>query len=180
MPPRTRAYLLERQVPPNLRLGPSTIRGAGLGLFARRALRQGAVIGTYQGRRLTIALAQRSANTDYQMHVDDSKGNEWIIDGLVGGNYTRFVNHACYADEQNAKFKFNSRSRVVQVIAIRPIRADEEILVSYGQDYSRVLCMQRYLRELRRGHLDYEQFVNICTRTGETRRQCGVLARASI
>lgn len=175
---KTRSYTKQHQVPTFVYLNRSTIEDAGRGLFARQRLKKGRIIGKYVGRILSVAAAERMPNTDYQILVQDPlSGKQWVVDGLVEGNYTRFINHACYADEQNAAFKYDPRTKSVKIVALRPIDVDEEILVSYGKDYSRQLCLRRYLGELHQGILDYEQFVDICVRTGISRRDCGKMAR---
>ena len=68
----------------------------GLGVFAKRDIPKGTRVIAYTGERTTRARLVEEARTrgrdlTYVLHVDEGH----VIDGAVGGNEARFVNHAC-------------------------------------------------------------------------------------
>ncbi|MCP1728302.1 SET domain-containing protein [Natronospira proteinivora] len=95
--------------------GPSEIHGTGL--FARKAIRKGRHIGTYEGP---------STRKD-GMHV------LWVYDendqnpvGRNGKNILRYCNHS---SRPNAEFDG------FELYAVRGIKKDEEITFHYGDDW---------------------------------------------
>ena len=89
----------------------------GKGLFARKTIRKGRHIGTYEG-----PATQRDG-----MHV------LWVYDendenpvGLNGKNVLRFCNHS---SDPNAEFDG------FELYALKTIRKDEEITFHYGEDW---------------------------------------------
>ena len=91
----------------------------GHGVFARRRLRRGSYIGTFQGRR---------TQTDGP-HV------LWVIledgtqSGVVGENELRYLNHSRLA---NAEFWG------ADLFAVRNIQPGQEVTLHYGDDWSDV------------------------------------------
>lgn len=77
-----------------IRVDASPIHGTGV--FAKREIPKGTRIIAYAGERTTRARLVEEARTrgrdlTYVLNVDDTEA----IDGAVGGNDARFVNHAC-------------------------------------------------------------------------------------
>lgn len=113
----------------------STIHGKGV--FARVDLAAGELLMEYRGRRITReqataldAALTRSGHT-FLFTVNDNT----LIDGSVGGNSARWMNHAC---EPNclAQIHVNidgdeARDRVL-IETLRPVRAGEELTFDYG------------------------------------------------
>ena len=102
----------------------------GKGVFALAPIAAGATIFEYVGERITWAEAQRrhphdpaQPNHTFYFHIDDSL----VIDGNVGGNASRWINHACdtncEADEQEGR---------VFIKALRDIEPGEELFYDYG------------------------------------------------
>jgi hypothetical protein len=87
----------------------------GLGVFAARRLRKGALIGTMEGRR-----TQR--NNDHVLWIEDDDGAVW---GLEPWNELRFTNHS---DTPNAVFYGP------ELYALRAIAPGEEITFDYNGD----------------------------------------------
>jgi len=102
----------------------------GRGVFARRDIAKGERIIRYGGRRITWAQADR------WYEDDDSKPSHtflftlderYVIDGNVGGNTARWINHSC---------RPNCESEIVDgqiwIEAMRDIRAGEELFYDYN------------------------------------------------
>ena len=98
---------------------------AGLGLFARVAIKKGQFIIRYNGRKLTTEQADRLDNR-YLFEVNA----RWTIDGSNRRNRARYINHAC---RPNAEVYFIKH--VIKIRAIKNIKPGDEITYHYGRDY---------------------------------------------
>lgn len=102
----------------------------GLGAFAARPVRKGEVIDEYTGERIT----HEEANERYK-HRDErdtltflfTVDEHTVIDGSVGGNGTRYINHRC---EPNCAPRY--RKGRVFIVATRDIAAGEELGFEYN------------------------------------------------
>ena len=116
-----------------LRVAPSTIKGAGEGLFATQRIAASETIGFYRGEVLTLREALQLKDRDYLMggfgpnaHVDASKA--FAMPG-------RYVNDAFDASRLNARFDKSRKTRSARVVALRDIEEGEEIFAAYGRSY---------------------------------------------
>ena len=116
-----------------LRVAPSTVKGAGEGLFATQAIAAHETIGFYRGEVLTLREALQLKDRDYLMggfgpnaHVDASKA--FAMPG-------RYVNDSFDASRLNARFDKSKATRSARVVALRDVEAGEEIFASYGRSY---------------------------------------------
>ena len=116
-----------------LRVAPSTIKGAGEGLFATQTIAADETIGFYRGEVLTLREAVALKDRDYLMggfgpnaHVDASKA--FAMPG-------RYVNDSFDASRLNARFDKSRKTRSARVVALRDIEEGEEIFASYGRSY---------------------------------------------
>lgn len=100
-------------------VGASEIHGRGL--FAAEPIRQGLVIGEYQGRREHFW--HRAYIGHYTMRVDHEDGTVELRNGRFGGNALRFINHSANPNVRTDGFSF---------VAARDIEAGEELTISYG------------------------------------------------
>ncbi len=114
----------------------STIRGAGMGLFARERILPGDTIGYYTGRVLTDEEANRRPYVDSKYLVWVCR-DHWIWGEGRGSGYTRFINH----DDRkpNAELITSTRWKTARIAAVRPIRPGEEIFFDYGEEYWEVI-----------------------------------------
>lgn len=102
----------------------------GSGAFAVRDVKKGEVIDEYVGERITHAEADRRYGV---RHIHDGHtflftvNSRVVIDGSVGGNDTRFINHSC---EPNCEPHI-VRGRVF-IVARKNISSGQEL----GMDYS--------------------------------------------
>lgn len=105
----------------------------GRGLFARRNFDRGDLIGFYSGRVLTKRQAIASESAYVVSMVDPRDGfSELFVDGRTGTTgYIQFANDPRgTTSEANSVLEEDGFMR-----AIRPIRAGQEILWSYGDPY---------------------------------------------
>lgn len=108
MPP-TRTKLL-------VYVGASGIHGRGL--FARRAIAAGTLIGHYEG-------TPTRRNGTHVLWVEGPGDDEWR--GIDGSNELRFMNHS---DRPNCEMDGRD------LYAARDIGADEEITIYYGDEFN--------------------------------------------
>jgi uncharacterized protein len=105
-----------------LRVGKSK---TGKGLFALEPIPKGACITEYVGRRLGV----------WEQHNKDGKyffetGKHTMIDGNVKRNIARFINHSC-----KPNCEADGPARRVFIMAIKNIKAGEELTYHYGEEY---------------------------------------------
>ncbi len=102
----------------------------GKGVFALRPIRRGETIIEYVGEVITWPEALRrhphdpsDPNHTFYFHIDDGH----VIDAKVGGNASRWINHACEpnceADETDGR---------VFIKALRALKPGEELFYDYG------------------------------------------------
>ena len=102
----------------------------GKGVFALQPIKRGETIIEYTGETISWPEALRRHPHDpsqpdhtFYFHIDDAH----VIDGKVGGNASRWINHACApnveADDQSGQ---------VFLLALRTIKPGEELFFDYG------------------------------------------------
>jgi len=110
---------------------PSSIEGAGRGLFAKTHIGEDDTIGYYTGEVID----------EKEFHDPDRPFSAYVLwvcrtHILIGegpkANYTRFINHS---DEPNAFLVVSSRWKTARFEALRDIEPGEEIFFNYGEDY---------------------------------------------
>ena len=99
----------------------------GMGGFARADIAGGTRVIEYVGEKITKpeSLARCEQNNEYIFALDD----EHDLDGNVSWNPARFLNHSC---EPNCEARLEGGC--IWVVAIREIRAGEELTFNYGYD----------------------------------------------
>ena len=101
----------------------------GYGVFALRRIRKGTTVTEYLGDRVSHDEADaRYENKDPKdnhtfLFTVDSKT---VIDGGVGGNDARFINHGC-----DPNCESTTQDKRIFVEAIRTIQANEELAYDY-------------------------------------------------
>ena len=88
----------------------------GKGVFACKRLREGQLIGRFEGMETT-------ENGTYVLWLIDEEGNEF---GIRGRNALRFLNHG---DPPNAEF------RDADLFALRNVQIGTEVLIDYGSEW---------------------------------------------
>lgn len=132
----------------HLRIAPSTIQGAGKGLFAMDpdaadnavVFRPGDRIITYVGdfigvRELTRRYGDEDDDYTAPYAIQYTKNREFI-DAACHRGVGSIINHAPQDTAPNAKFgNPNYRTRTITILATKYIHNGEEIFVSYGKKY---------------------------------------------
>lgn len=114
----------------------------GKGVFALQDIAEGEELIEYVGEVISWAEAERrhphdpqNPNHTFYFHIDQ----DHVIDGLHGGNASRWINHACApnceADQQGNR---------VFIRALRDIAAGEELNFDYG-----LIIDERYTPKLK-------------------------------
>lgn len=114
----------------------------GKGVFALQDIAEGEELIEYVGEVISWAEAERrhphdpqNPNHTFYFHIDEGH----VIDGLHGGNASRWINHACApnceADQQGNR---------VFIRALRDIAAGEELNFDYG-----LIIDERYTPKLK-------------------------------
>ena len=114
----------------------------GKGVYAVQNIAKGDTIIEYVGEIITWEEAQarhphdlQNPNHTFYFHIDETR----VIDGLVGGNSSRWINHSCdgncEADEQNGR---------IFIKALRDIAVGEELHYDYG-----LMIDERYTPKLK-------------------------------
>jgi len=88
----------------------------GRGVFARRRLRKGQLIGRFEGERTT-------EDGTYVLWLIDEEGEET---GIRGRNALRFLNHG---EPANAEF------RDADLFAVRNVQPGAELWIDYGPEW---------------------------------------------
>jgi len=123
--PVTKAITPKPQNRDFIRVGRSPIQG--MGVFAKRKIPKGTRVVEYIGARVPISnflveLAEGAASSVYSFHLNESI----VIDGAVGGNDSRFINHSC---EPNCEaYVFDNR---VYIYAMEEILRGMELTFDY-------------------------------------------------
>jgi SET domain-containing protein len=101
----------------------------GLGLFARTLLRRGQLISNYDGRRLGAdEVADWEGGVTYLFSL--SEGG--FIDGRVGGNATRHLNHCCEPNCHAQEYRRAGGELGVRIKTLRAISAGQELFLDYS------------------------------------------------
>ena len=124
-------------------VAPSTIRGAGLGLFASRAFATRSYITGYHGELIDKKIARLCVERGVGTHIISRHHGLDALDGLEtpatrGIAAGSFVNH--HPTSPNSEFiltgpNINNPPTIKVLQATCPISEGQEIFVSYGKDY---------------------------------------------
>ena len=112
----------------------------GYGLFAMENIRKDDFIGEYTGvidvtKEITETFDDGSYETDFSWDYPDETGKvELEINGRQEGNELRFVNHNKVFN-LNVEHTLHEKQWLIFFTAKRDIKADEQLFVSYGDEY---------------------------------------------
>lgn len=105
----------------------------GKGVFCLMQIKTEDVIAIYTGEKLTDLFEvtrrtkQRPAGHTMFACYKSNSGELVVVDGAIGGNSTRFINHGC---DPNCQFQTDGKN--VIVCAIKDIFPGEELLLDYA------------------------------------------------
>src|SRR5579884_1031714 len=108
----------------------------GKGLFAKRALPPRRKLGEYAGERILEKEARRRVRTQKKLLIVET-GDGYAIDGSVGGNLFRYLNHSCTPNTYMRIFHGH-----IEFYTLRPISRGEELTCQYGETHhdGKLLC----------------------------------------
>jgi uncharacterized protein len=102
----------------------------GKGVYALQPIAEGETVIEYVGEVISWPEAERRHPHDpsqpdhtFYFHLDDDR----VIDGLVGGNSSRWINHSC-----DPNIEADDASGRVFLVALRDIAPGEELFFDYG------------------------------------------------
>jgi len=135
-----------------LKIAPSTIPGAGNGVFATDAIPAEADLGGYEGRYITeaewLALAEKG-RAEYVMSLPECAYPAIqpykFIDGREGSIHSR-INYAPVAF-QNAEIRFFCEPPYARIVTLRRIEKGEELFIDYGPDYDYSFMKKPQIKE---------------------------------
>jgi len=120
----------------------------GRGVFAATQIAAGVRLIEYKGERITWdeALRRHPHDPDHPNHTFYfALDNELVIDGKIGGNQARWINHSCKpnceADEVDGR---------VFIHTLRDIEAGEELFYDYG-----LVLDERHTKKLKKEYACY-------------------------
>jgi SET domain-containing protein len=114
--------------------GRSAIHGTGG--FAKMDIAAGIRVIEYTGEKISKDESLRRCEAGNEFIF--SLGDEWDLDGSVPWNPARFLNHSCEPNCETERIEGR-----IWIIAIRSIRAGEELTFNYGyslEDYREHYC----------------------------------------
>lgn len=111
-----------------IRVAPSSVHGWGV--FATRAIDAGEVLGEYSGQRHSpgAEIEARADGTTYLFGLSDGT----TIDGAVGGNEMRFINHSCEPNCEAVETWGPDNQLILSVVTTSELRAGDEIFLDYA------------------------------------------------
>jgi hypothetical protein len=120
-----------------IEMKPSTVPGAGTGVFAKNDIAAKVDLGFYRGEHLSLEEFQKKFSNvglgEYVLTLDDptDTNKKFYVDGLKKGNWTSRINSP-KGTMNKANIVFYGDGRV---ISKRNIKAGEELFVGYGPKY---------------------------------------------
>lgn len=120
-----------------LQIQPSNIPGAGRGLFARKPIPTGTVLGIYHGHRISTLQRVYDLKDDQFVFVlaQPDRRTLWI-DGNVPSNYLRFINGTrSRTQKQCVNVEAYQYAGILRFRATRSISAGTELILDYGPEY---------------------------------------------
>ena len=144
-------------LPDFLEIRYSKIKGAGLGIFAKRLIKKGKFLGNYVGEMIKLEEYTKLVTNPYLFNTKVFNEN-YIIDGsfLEKSNWTRYMNCSCNKEDENV---FSIKCENEEVYSVenhdqfetsinniclngkivfytsRAIETGEELMFDYGENY---------------------------------------------
>lgn len=118
---------------------PSTLKGAGKGLFTTKPIKKGDIVVEYKGEILSWKQVKKRypdlSQIDYIFHAGP---NHWVDAALTPKEFARYANDAKGVSKvktirNNAEYQVIKRKPYI--VATRNIPAGAEIFVDYGDSY---------------------------------------------
>jgi len=101
----------------------------GTGVYATHPIKKGERIVEYVGQKIPTAEGTRREKLTPGHTFIFILNDEWDIDGNVGGNDSKFINHSC---NPNAEIEYDNDR--IWIVAAKDIAAGEELTYDYAFD----------------------------------------------
>ena len=112
----------------------STISGAGLGLFTSEDIKENTRIVPYVGKFSSSPGFATAKHGPYVMQSDDTDvGQTFVNSNHISMGVGRLINDGCYKHYNNVKIVIEKD--IIVVVAVRLIKAGQELLGPYGDTY---------------------------------------------
>ena len=123
--------MAKRKRRPATEVLPSSIPGAGRGLFAKRRIRKDFRLGEYKGEKISYAEAAKRDHS-YFIHVDPGGNSGFVIDGRSLSNPMRWPNHTVDPHRGLPNAEARVEKNRIYYYTTRPVARGEELLTDYG------------------------------------------------
>lgn len=155
----------------NVRIQPSTIAGAGKGLFASNSalpdnaivFRRGDVILEYKGELIEVRELERRYDEDDEEHVApygyQTESNR-VIDSACSRGVASLINHSNRARTINCEFDYDGDDRKLYIVATKNIKNGAELFVDYGPAYDEMDSDRVRHRTRSRGRVQRRYYKN--------------------
>jgi len=119
----------------------------GYGVFAEEDIELDDMIGEYTGELISSKKAQKlmdqdPCGADFFMHTGalhtlekNNQPTNLYVDAKKYGNFTRFINHSANPNIDNFSILGHDKLCHIIVVACRPIKRGEQLLIDYGPGY---------------------------------------------
>ena len=104
--------------------------GVGKGLFARESIKKGIFLLEYTGIPMPTSEADEHPGR-YLFEVDE----DITLDGDTDDNTAKYINHSCDPNVEAEIDEDAEGKGHINIYATRAIRAGEELLIDYGDEY---------------------------------------------
>lgn len=113
----------------------SSIRGAGLGLFTRAALKGGEKV--YYGGDIFTGNKPPAFDTEKESYIMLKKDCYLRCDRTtsVGNKLAYYINHGATQKDRNGKLKIDKRNQTAHIEITKRVAPFDEILTCYGSDF---------------------------------------------
>lgn len=125
----------------HVEIKPSTIKGAGMGVFATKDIGKFVILDEYKGEWVKPKdYWRKSSKSVYVWTLEDTEGEPiGYIDGVdpAKSNWLRYVNCPMTKDQENVR-GIQQGYKIIYY-TLRKIKAGEELFVYYGDEYYEIL-----------------------------------------
>ena len=127
--------------PKRIRVAPSQIANAGMGLYMMEGAKVGECIARYSGEPMTRAESTQRGHSHYKLQVHSNLFLDAADPVHFEGRYindarhTQFKTNARFAANYTTNTCSNTGFKWVRIYATRRIRAGEEVFLNYGKSF---------------------------------------------
>ncbi len=157
-------------------IGESQLEGVGFGLYIIEDVKKGEFLSEYAGE-VAPGTCLRPQSNIFSFDLNEN----YVLDNAKFGNKTRFINHASHkTDGLNyaAKVTFVNGEHRIKFVALRDIKAGEELFFNYGRKFAEKHGLSRKLTQAKDVAQDKDGFNTLDGVTARKRIKRAKKARA--